>query len=136
MISTIAPVERALANVELSCGVHHLQIYSGEQYRQAHARLCRQRHGSHADEAETSIMLAIAPDCVDMSRAQASPKLERRPEPGPLTPFDDHSLNYSPSGSFGDPTLATVENGHQLIAAILVDLRAAISAALLNESRN
>ncbi len=128
-ISTIEPIDRALANAQPRCPAHHLKIYSGEYYRAAHARLCRQPHGSHADEAETSIMLAIAPELVDMSRAQASPNLASRPEPGPLTPFDDRSPNYSPSGSFGDPTLATAHKGQELTAAIIMDLRAALPAA-------
>ena len=129
-ISTVPSVDRALVTLGPGCKAHHLKIYSGEHYRDAHAKLCRQPHGSHADEAETSIMLAIAPGVVDMSRAQASPNLERPPEPGPLTPFDEQSPNYSPSGSFGDPALATAEKGHQLTAAIMADLRAAILEAL------
>ena len=131
-ISTIEPVERMLANLGPGCKAHHLKIYSGEHYRDAHAKLCRQPHGSHADEAETSIMLAIAPEVVDMSRAQASPNLESRPQPGPLTPFDDRSPNYSPSGSFGDPALATAEKGQILAEAIMTDLRVAILEALRN----
>ena len=128
-ISTIDAVDRALENAQPRCPAHHLKIYSGEHYRAAHDKLCRQPHGSHADEAETSIMLAIAPEVVDMSRAQASPNLNRAPVPGPLTPFDDRSPNYSPSGSFGDPTLATAQKGHELIEAIMTDLRAAISGS-------
>ena len=52
-------------------------------------------------------MLAIAPDLVDMSRAEASPAIARE-VPGRLTPSDKTSPNYSRSGSFGDPTLATL----------------------------
>ena len=39
--------------------------------------LAEQSHGSHADELETSLMLAIAPHLVDMARAEASPALEQ-----------------------------------------------------------
>ena len=42
----------------------------------------QQSHGSHADELETSLMLALAPDLVDMSRAEASPAVKHE-APGP-----------------------------------------------------
>lgn len=60
-------------------------------------------------------MLALAPDMVDMARAKASPAVERE-IPGPLTPFDPASPNYSPSGSFGDPTVATRAKGELFLA--------------------
>ena len=39
--------------------------------------MAEQRHGSHADELETSLMLALAPHLVDMTRAEASPALKQ-----------------------------------------------------------
>ena len=36
-------------------------------------QIAEQSHGSHADELETSLMLALAPQLVDMSRAEAEP---------------------------------------------------------------
>ena len=45
-----------------------------------------------------------------------------QPAPGPLTRSDKTSPNYSRSGSFGDPTLATLEKGEALLAAMLDDL--------------
>ncbi len=132
-ISTIEPVDRALASAQLSCRAHQLKINSGPHYRDAHEKVCRQPHGSHADEAETSIMLAIAHEVVDMSRAQASPGLDLAPQPGALTPLNANDPNYSPSGSFGDPTLASAEKGQLLAQAILHDLSAAMSRALAGE---
>jgi creatinine amidohydrolase len=119
-ISTIAPVGRALAQLDLG-NVLHLKIHDGPRYRRAAAALARQSHGSHADELETSLMLAIAPELVDMSRAEASPAVAQA-VPGRLTPTDKASPNYSRSGSFGDPTLATLEKGEALLAAMLDDL--------------
>jgi creatinine amidohydrolase len=54
-------------------------------------------------------------------RAEASPPLVEA-APGRLTPTDKASSNYSRSGSFGDPTLATLEKGNALLAAMLDDL--------------
>ena len=119
-ISTRAPVGRALARLEIG-NTLHLKIHDGPRYRRVAAALARQSHGSHADELETSLMLAIAPELVDISRAEASPAIVQ-PAPGPLTRSDKTSPNYSRSGSFGDPTLATLEKGEALLAAMLDDL--------------
>lgn len=120
-ISTIAPVERALARLT-DADVVHLHVHQGPQYCSAAAKLAEQRYGSHADELETSLMLAIAPDVVDMSRAQASPVERCGNAPGPLTRTDVSSPNYSASGSFGDPTKASRAKGELLLTAMLEDL--------------
>jgi creatinine amidohydrolase len=129
-LSTIAPIDAALASLPRREQVAHLQVHSGPRYRAAAARLARQGHGSHADELETSLMLALAPELVDMPRAAASPHLPAGPQPGPLTPIDPASPNYAPSGSFGDPTLATRDKGGELLAAMLADLVEAARAAV------
>lgn len=119
-VSTLAPVDRALARLDAG-RVKHLWIYGGSRYRRAARELAEQSHGSHADELETSLMLAIAPELVDMARAEASPAVTRE-TPGALTPWDESSPNYSRSGSYGNPTLATSAKGEDLIAAMLGDL--------------
>jgi creatinine amidohydrolase len=119
-ISTLAPVDRALTrpgNPDLL----HLKVHDGPRYRRAAKELTEQSHGSHADELETSCMLVLAPHLVNMARAEASPAL-RRETPGPLTPSDTTSPNYSRSGSFGDPTLATRAKGEALLAAMADDM--------------
>ena len=125
-ISTLAPVERALARVDAG-KVMHLRIYEGPRYRRAAAALAMQNHGSHADELETSLMLALASQLVDMARAEASPALKHE-APGRLTPSDKSSPNYSRSGSYGDPTLATSGKGEVLLASILEDLNEQVAA--------
>lgn len=65
----------------------------------------------HADEWETSLMLASHPDLVDMSKAIVS-----YPEKPGFYGFDSSSLaNISESGIYGDPTRATVEKGKSII---------------------
>lgn len=117
-LSTIGPVARALAGLGDTV---HLRIHEGPRYRDAAQRLATQSHGSHADELETSLMLAIAPHLVDMSRAEPSPS-RIDTVPGPLSPTDVASPNYSRSGSYGDPTLATREKGLVLLNAIMDDI--------------
>ena len=65
----------------------------------------------HADEFETSVMLALAHETVDMTRAAAA-----YPE-FPAT-FPDLQVGLdrlSPTGVFGDPTSATAEKGRALL---------------------
>ena len=124
-LSTIAPVDRAIAAALYPGRIIHIKAFSGPRYEKAAADVRQQKHGSHADEMETSIMLALAPHLVDMARARASPQLPGGPRPGPLDPSDPASANYSPSGSFGDPRLATLQKGRMLLEAIEADVRAA-----------
>lgn len=119
-ISTLAPVERALARLDTG-KLMHLRIHEGPRYRHVAERLAEQNHGSHADEIETSLMLALAPDLVDMPRAEASPAVKHE-APGRLTPSDPNSPNYSRSGSYGDPTRATRAKGEVLLTAMIDDL--------------
>ena len=120
-ISTRASVDRALARLDAG-KVRHLSIHEGPRYRRAAAELAEQHHGSHADELETSVMLVLAPQLVEMPRAEASPSVEHE-TPGRLSPSDPSSPNYSRSGSYGDPTLATHAKGEALLAAMVEDLR-------------
>ena len=119
-ISTLTPVDRALARIGKP-NTLHLRVHEGPRYVSAAARLAEQGHGSHADELETSLMLVLAPHLVNMARAEASPALKHQ-SPGRLTPSDAASPNYSRSGSYGDPTLATRAKGEILLAAMVDDL--------------
>ena len=128
-LSTNAPIAKALAAFQSPERVHHLKLYSGPRFLSAVNKLSQQSHGSHADEIETSIMLAIAADAVDMARAEASPHLSSGPQSGPLNRDDPSSANYSASGSFGDPLLASAEKGKKFVEAILEDLLESIAKA-------
>ena len=119
-ISTITVAERALSRAG-SANTLHLRIHDGPRYKLAAQRIAQQDYGSHADELETSLMLAIAPHSVDMTRAEASPAMSRGAV-GPLTPSDPASTNYSRSGSFGDPRLATLAKGEILLSGMMEDL--------------
>ena len=83
------------------------------------AELAEQPGGTHADEVETSMMLFIAPDRVDMQSAvcdfEPGRGLSRTPVPGKA---------YSPSGVYGDATLANVEKGVQFVETAVAGIRA------------
>jgi len=79
-------------------------------------RLAHQEGGTHADEIETSMMLVIAPKSVDMTKAV---KNYVPGQTGPLTRTPQGEGKYSPSGVWGDPTLATREKGEAVVAALV-----------------
>ena len=112
--------------------VKHLWIHEGPRYPRVARQLAEQSHGSHADELETSLMLALAPHLVDMTRAEASPALKHE-TPGALSPSDPNSPNYSRSGSYGDPTRATPAKGEALLAAMLDDLHEQAAAFIAQD---
>jgi mycofactocin precursor peptide peptidase len=79
---------------------------------------------AHAGETETSMMLAIAPTLVRLSRA----------EPGRSEPIaeliDEVRAGgvraVSPNGILGDPRGATVNHGKSLLTRLIIDLVAAV----------
>ena len=121
-LSTLAPVEAAICAASDPSRLRHLKVFAGPRFVRTVRDIQEQPYGSHADEIETSLMLAIAPERVDMTQAAASPVSPQGPSRGPLSPDDLKSPNYSPSGSFGDPTLASAEKGKKVLPAILEDL--------------
>jgi creatinine amidohydrolase len=68
----------------------------------------------HADEVETSMMLALAPETVRLEKAE--PEYPDFPETFGLEPM--HLSAFNRSGVFGDPRPATAEKGERLIAGI------------------
>jgi creatinine amidohydrolase len=120
-ISTIKPLRSAIAQSSQPARVRLANVYEGANYRAAEAQIKQELYGGHADELETSIMLAIAPEIVRMEKAQGC---TREIMPGVLNRTDPTAPNYSPSGVYGDPRLASKEKGEVLLRAMLDDLLA------------
>jgi creatinine amidohydrolase len=78
--------------------------------------ISKQEGGTHADEIETSMMLYMAPESVDMRRAV---KDYHGNAPGRLNRQPGGSGVYSPTGIWGDPTLATREKGKKVTEALV-----------------
>jgi creatinine amidohydrolase len=85
---------------------------------------CEQPGGTHADEVETSMMLVIDPASVDMNKAVC----DYTPGEGRLTRQPGGNGVYSPSGVFGDATLATREKGLRFVDALLDSIARDIDA--------
>jgi creatinine amidohydrolase len=87
-----------------------------EAGRDAEEGISEQEGGTHADEMETSMMLYIKPEVVDMGRAVkdyyplGGRGLTRDPE-------NEDAGAFSASGIYGDATLATLEKGRIAVEA-------------------
>jgi creatinine amidohydrolase len=118
-ISTIEPLEAGRRGCRAPKRVRLAHVYRGRHYLAAERRVRTQPRGGHADELETSIMLAIAPEVVHMDEARAC---FGEMTPGPFNRTDPERPNYAPHGVYGDPCAATREKGKVLLQAMVKDL--------------
>jgi creatinine amidohydrolase len=93
--------------------------------RETERAICTQPAGTHADESETSLMLFLAPSSVDMTKAVRDIHPQR---PGGLVRSADKPGTYSPTGVYGDATLATREKGEKLAQAVVRALERDVDA--------
>lgn len=119
-IRALQPAAETLATEGLLLRYPDLRLVLGSVM----AQVARQEGGTHADEIETSMMLFIAPEMVDMDKAVK----DYHPGAGALTRTAHREGVYSASGVYGDATLATREKGERLVetlvAGILQDIEA------------
>ena len=97
-------------------------LHAGEAEEKA---VTTQKEGTHADEIETSMMLFIAPKTVDMKKA--SKDFPTRGA-GALQHANPNGPRYSPSGIYGDATLATRQKGERVVKAKVVAMVKEIEA--------
>jgi creatinine amidohydrolase len=124
-ISTIAPLQQVVARRSPGGVCRLVNIYEGANFSRESVRLAEQDWGGHADEIETSMMLAIDKAAVNLGLARPAP---RRIVRGLFNRSDPEAPNYSPDGVNGDPSLASEAKGQALLAALLEDVLAAIAA--------
>jgi creatinine amidohydrolase len=111
-LSTLRPLAEAGKMLAETIDFAYLDLDAALQ--KLPAGLLHQQYGSHADEHETSLMLRIAPQVVDMSRA-----LDDGAEgEGRLTRIRGQGT-WSQSGVYGQATLASAEKG-RVIADVLL----------------
>jgi len=115
-ISTLKPLAQAAAELDKMGIVLRYTDFTKED--PAEKRL-RQSGGTHADEIETSMMLYIAPGSVQMKKAVRDFNPD---QPGPLSRDPKGRGTYSPTGAWGDPTLATREKGQAVVESLLTTI--------------
>ncbi|MCU0633331.1 MAG: creatininase family protein, partial [Gemmatimonadaceae bacterium] len=96
----------------------------------AERRVRQQREGTHADEIETSMMLHMDSTAVDMQRAvrEYAPITGNTETSSRLSPTAVRGTRFSPSGVFGDATLATREKGRIVSEATVEGMLREIAA--------
>lgn len=131
-IRALEPAAEALANEGILLRFTDL----GNAVERLAAPIRQQEAGSHADEIETSMMLYIDPASVDMTLAVKD--LAPRSTPMRLRRQQGVDGTYSPSGIWGDATLATREKGRVvvegLVATMLTDIDTLRAASLPSRS--
>ncbi len=115
-ISTLRPLAQAAADLAKD-GI--LLRYTDLTKDDPVEKKLRQSGGTHADEIETSMMLYIAPDTVRMKKAvrDLNPN-----QPGGLTRDPQGKGTYSPTGAWGDPTLATRQKGQAVVESLVTTI--------------
>lgn len=120
-MSTLGPLAAAARQLDDALVFDYLDM--GAALQTLPPGLLRQAWGSHADEHETSLMLHIAPQTVDMARAVD----DGAEGEGPLSRVRGRGT-WSPSGVFGQATLASADKGRAVAAALLARCLAQVDA--------
>lgn len=115
-ISTLKPLGQAAAELAKDS---ILLRYTDLTKQDPVEKKLRESGGTHADEIETSMMLYIAPESVQMKKAARD---FNPTQPGGLTRDPKGKGIYSPTGVWGDPTLATREKGQALVESLFTTI--------------
>ena len=88
------------------------------------AEVCEQEEGGHADESETSCMLALRAELVKLDKAvkEYASKIPNTHSKSGLLKVAVSGKMDSPHGTNGDPTLATAEKGKKILDAMAQDI--------------
>ena len=115
-ISTLRPLQAA-ANTMAAEGILLRFTNFGAAIDEVSSKVRQQEGGSHADEIETSMLLHIAPSSVDMRLAARD--LGPASTPMRLTRRQGTPGTYSPTGIWGDATLATASKGKIVVDGVV-----------------
>ena len=111
-VSTNRPLAQAAALLALEgIALRYLDL-TGPAVKALDEQVRTQREGSHADEIETSTMLAIDASVVDMTKAAVE---YMTGAPAGALSLDPASPRYNASGVYGDATLASAAKGRILV---------------------
>jgi creatinine amidohydrolase len=123
-VSTFPPMRTLAIQLHLELGVQVAVTNILGLGSEVEKEISEQEFGGHADEMETSNMLAIRPDLVKLNRAvkEASVSIPSTRGPGGVQKIYLAGKMTTPHGVNGDPTLAKREKGEKMLAAMTADL--------------
>lgn len=126
-VSTVRVLEPARDSLAAS-GIVMRFTRGGRRADSVEKAISRQEGGTHADEMETSMLLYMYPQFVDMTKAAR----DYHPGAGGLTRDSlvavREGKTFSRTGIYGDATLATREKGRRVVEAQVLDLLEEIEA--------
>ena len=118
----IGVLQLAAREIRLETGQLVLTVHAGSLARRELSDPLEDELGIHAGEAETSLLLALVPDWVDMRRANrefpVSFSASRHLSLEGRFPVAWKTRDHSASGTFGDATAATAEKGRAALSAM------------------
>jgi creatinine amidohydrolase len=133
-VSTVPPIRIVVRDLYTRRGVR-IPVADIERLGLAvRRRLSRQQLGGHADQFETSTVLAIAPDAVDMARAEPDygNALTEPPTvfyvPTEFRGDPASGPDYSKTGVRGDPTQANAAEGEELLNEMVREIAEGLTA--------
>ncbi len=141
-VSTEAPIAIALGEIRRSTGLRVVCAHMRFLGRDADA-VVENRHGGHADERETSTMLALDPGSVRMDRLPAAAANGTREGAGLPVGFARSTVlswsgtegepdEFAPTGALGDALRATAAKGDRIVEAMVADLVEGLRRAFLD----
>ena len=126
-VSTVRALQPAQDSLAAS-GILMRFTNGGTRTRAAEDRLRQQPGGTHADEFETSMLLYMYPDRVDMSKAARDYHPGQSPLARDSATAAREGRTWSRTGIYGDATLATREKGRIVVEAHVEDILEEIAA--------
>ena len=115
-VSTVGPLQAAADSLD-DAGIILRYTDILTVAAEVEREVMQQRRGSHADEIETSMMLYLEAQRVDMIKAVRDD--HPRNGEGGFARVPGQAGVYSPSGVWGDPTLASVDKGRRIVNAVV-----------------
>ena len=123
-VSTVRALQPA-AEIARAEGIT-IAYFEYSQIAETEKRVLSADEGTHAGESETSMMLYIAPESVDMTKAVRD--FHPRVGTGPLRRTEGQPGVYSKTGIWGDATKATREKGEAIVEAMVAAILKSIEA--------
>jgi creatinine amidohydrolase len=126
-VSTEAPVQIVVRDLLVRRGVR-VPVADIRRLGRASQAVLAQKLGGHGDEHETSLVLAIAPERVDMAKAaedygnMLSEPASVFAAPSVFNGDPGSGAQYSATGVRGDPSLASAEKGRIILADMVGEL--------------
>lgn len=119
-VSTTPTLAAAAAILKNEGILLYYSDYRRANFTRVDDQLKKTNYGGHADDLESSNILYLRPDLVDMAKAKNDSSAKDKP--GPMTPYTLEGGTYNPSGINGYAQLADRKSGKKYLNAFAATL--------------